>query len=195
MLDFSNFWGGWSSCKRMFLLTHGVFNPVFRFVAEDIELGYRLGQCGLQVVYSRDAVSHMLRELSFEAFCRCCYQQGRSNKVLSLLHPDPEVSAWAGVEGVEDEWAEIEPRYETIMKIGHDLDLLARERLAVGLELDALTTQLLHRSYEAAFRAARIKGTIEMGAEVSAGGGANNGQARTQLPARASRFCRVESPR
>src|SRR6185295_1404141 len=37
VLDYSYFWGGRSSCKRAFLLSHGVFNPVFRFGCEDIE--------------------------------------------------------------------------------------------------------------------------------------------------------------
>ncbi|MBR7518148.1 hypothetical protein KC217_20985, partial [Mycobacterium tuberculosis] len=42
VLGFREFWGGRSSCKRDFLLRHGVFNPVFRFGYEDIELGWRL---------------------------------------------------------------------------------------------------------------------------------------------------------
>ena len=39
VLDYTYFWGGCSSCKRKFLIEYGVFNPVFRFGCEDIELG------------------------------------------------------------------------------------------------------------------------------------------------------------
>jgi glycosyltransferase involved in cell wall biosynthesis len=38
LLDYTYFWGGRSSCKRSFLQAHGVFNPIFRFGCEDIEL-------------------------------------------------------------------------------------------------------------------------------------------------------------
>jgi hypothetical protein len=36
-LGYRAFWGGRGSCKRELLLTHGVFNPAFRFGCEDIE--------------------------------------------------------------------------------------------------------------------------------------------------------------
>ena len=97
-LDFSYFWGGRSSCKRMFLLEYGVFNPDFRFGAEDIELGYRLSSVGLRVVFNRNAVSHMVRALNVDDFLRRCYQQGRSNWVFSTLHPDPVVRAYTQVD-------------------------------------------------------------------------------------------------
>lgn len=161
VLDFSYFWGGRSSCKRAFLLEHGVFNPVFRFGAEDIELGYRLDQLGLRVVYNASAISYMIRTLTFDDFCRRSYLQGRSNWVFSQLHPDPVVSAWAQTETVESEWIEIAPRLDDIMTMGRNLDRFAQERTAVELPLDTLTTRLLHRAYAAAFRAQRIRGTIE----------------------------------
>ncbi len=51
-LDFTYFWGGRSSCKRLFLLKHGVFNEQFEFGSEDIELGYRLSKHALKVVFN-----------------------------------------------------------------------------------------------------------------------------------------------
>ena len=62
VLDYTYFWGGRSSCKRSLLLEHGVFNPVFRFGCEDIELGYRLSKHGLRVIYNKSAVSYMVQK-------------------------------------------------------------------------------------------------------------------------------------
>lgn len=161
VLDFSYFWGGRTSCKRAFLLEHGVFNPVFRFGAEDIELGFRLDKVGLQVVYNSAAISYMIRSLTFDDYCRRCYMQGRSNWVFSQLHPDRKVQSWAEVDQIEAEWAQIEPRLEDLMTAGRHLDRFAQERACADLPLDPLSTRLLHRAYAVAFRAHRIRGTIE----------------------------------
>ena len=162
IMDFTYFWGGRSSCKRLFLLEHGVFNPVFRFGAEDIELGYRLSKVGLKVVYNKHAVSHMVRSLSFEGFCRRCYLQGRSNWVFSFLHEDEEVIRWAQTDTVKQEWYQIRSRYEQILNSAQNLDRYANERINAGLPIDELSRHLLHRAYDAAFRACRIKGSFDM---------------------------------
>jgi glycosyltransferase involved in cell wall biosynthesis len=160
-LDFSFFWGGRSSCKRELLMEYGVFNPVFRFGCEDIELAYRLSKTGFRVVYDKRVRTSMIRTLDFEGFCRRCYLQGRSNFVFASLHPVEQVHAWAELARLEDEWADIEPRFDDIMKAGRDLDRLANDRMASGAPLDELTQVLLHRAYYAAFKANRIKGSIE----------------------------------
>jgi glycosyltransferase involved in cell wall biosynthesis len=161
VLDFSFFRGGGTSCKRMFLMRHGMFNPAFRFGCEDIELGYRLSKCGLQVIYNSHAVSRMIRTLNFDDFCRRSYAQGRSNWIFCTMHPDPIVRSWAQVDGVVEEWRDLEPRYEQVLKMGRDLDHFATERVQADLPLDELTTKLLHRAYHAAFQASRIKGTVD----------------------------------
>jgi GT2 family glycosyltransferase/SAM-dependent methyltransferase len=161
ILDFTYFWGGRSSCKREFLLEHGLFNPVFRFGAEDIELGYRLHRVGLQVVYNARAVSHMLRTLEFDEFCRRCYLQGRSNWIFSELHPEPDVRAWAQIDDAERSWDLIEPRFDEIMGAGRGLDRFAQERARFDLPLDELSTKLLHRGYAMAFSANRIRGSVD----------------------------------
>lgn len=160
-LDFSYFWGGRSSCKRALLMEFGVFDPVFRFGCEDIELGCRLARAGLKVVFNRDAISTMIRTLDFDGFCRRSYLQGRSNWVFAAKHPTRAVRVWAQVEGIREEWRRIEPQWERIVKVGRDLDKIARERGEAGIELDGLTTKLLHRAYYEAFRAHRIKGSME----------------------------------
>src|SRR6266487_2044376 len=94
MLDFTYFWGGRSSCKRSFLARNGVFNPQFRTIIEDMELGYRLSQFGLRVVFHRAAVSYMARPLTFEAFCVRCERQGEALFLFSRLHDDPVVEQY-----------------------------------------------------------------------------------------------------
>ena len=161
-LNFSYFWGGRSSCKRLFLLTHGVFNPVFKFGAEDIELSYRLAKEGFQIIYNKFAVSYMNRALSFEDFCRRSYLQGRSNFVFGQLHPDQDVIEWAQLETLIKDWEQIGANYNELLQAGKHLDLFARERFKAGLKLDALAQFFLQKSYKNAFSASRIKGSIDM---------------------------------
>lgn len=163
-LDFTYFWGGRSSCKRMFLLRNGVFNPRFRFGAEDIELGYRLSQTkanGLRVVFNRNAISHMMRKISIEDFLRRCYRQGQSNWLFRELHPVAEVREWTETNGLEAEWRIIRTRYADVHKMVCDLDHLASHRVRRGIPTDSVMLHLLYRAYHAAFRAVRIKGSID----------------------------------
>jgi glycosyltransferase involved in cell wall biosynthesis len=96
-LDYTYFWGGRTSCKRSFLVAHGVFNQVFRSIIEDIELGYRLSKFGLSVVYHRLAVSRMVRPITYEEFCRRCDRQGAALFQFSRLHPDPAVEQYCRI--------------------------------------------------------------------------------------------------
>lgn len=159
ILDFSYFWGGRSSCKRRFLLQHGVFNPVFRFGCEDIELAYRLSQHGLQVVYNRSAVTSMVRAYSYDEFCDRLIKQGRSNFVFSQLHCDATVQTWTEVEDLR-KWSTIEPVYQTFRKSGRDLDALCRYKQEINLAT-AEDQELLYQAYWTAFRASKIKGLAE----------------------------------
>ena len=158
VLDYTYFWGGRSSCKRIFLLEHGVFNPVFRFGAEDIELGFRLSKVGLKVVFDRQAISHMIRALDFDSFCRRSYLQGQSNWVFSQLHDDPGVKDWTQVKNVAAKWQRLAPIYDNLMKCARDLDRYSQARVNCSLPLDDLTLYLLHRAYGEAFTASFIKG-------------------------------------
>lgn len=160
-LDFSFFWGGRSSCKRALLLEHGLFDPVFRFGAEDIELAFRLREAGLRVRYNAQAISTMIRTLSVDDFARRCVLQGRSNWVFYQRHPHRLVRAWAQIDGVESEWTRIAPYYARLLDSACGLDRWANARVEQGLALDPLATRLLHRAYAALFRASRLKGTVE----------------------------------
>ena len=158
VLDYTYFWGGCSSCKRKFLIDYGVFNPVFRFGCEDIELAYRLSKSNLKVVYNARAVSTMVRDISFDAFCTRLIRQGESQYVFSQLHPDAEVQKWTEMIGAEEEWQRIEKVYEAVVRSARELDRIANLKLDLGLELDDVTRDLLHRAYRNAFRACKLKG-------------------------------------
>ena len=158
VLDYTYFWGGCSSCKRKFLIDYGVFNPVFRFGCEDIELGYRLSKSNLKVVYNARAMSTMVRDISFDAFCTRLIRQGESQYIFSQLHPDAEVQKWTEMMGAEEEWQRIEKVYEAVVRSARELDRIANLKLELGLELDGVTIDLLHRAYRNAFRACKFKG-------------------------------------
>ena len=158
VLDWEHFWGGRSSCKRAFLLEHGVFNPVFRFGCEDVELAYRLSRHRFRVVYNAKAVTTMVRGSDFEAFCGRLVRQGRSNFVFSRLHPDKEIQRWTEVLGFDETWRAIEPTYEVTLAIARHLDRTTRLKQAAEFSLEDGETTLLHDAYWAAFRAARLKG-------------------------------------
>lgn len=169
LLDFRYFWGGRSSCKRSMLLAHGVFDPVFRFGCEDIELAYRLSRHGFKVVYDAGAVSTMVRRLSFDDFCRRTERQGRSNLIFSRLHADEAVQRFAGVSGAVEAWRRVAPAYELLKRSGRELDRIARMRREAGFGLDPFDATLLYRAYGSAFEASRLKGTAEATAEIGPG--------------------------
>src|SRR5688572_4136081 len=108
-LDFTYFWGGRSSCKRSFLTAHGVFNQAFPAIIEDIELGYRLSKFNLTVMFNRRAVSHMVRPITYDDFCRRCERQGEALYLFDKLHSDPAVQAYCQVDHAKKCWDQVEP--------------------------------------------------------------------------------------
>jgi glycosyltransferase involved in cell wall biosynthesis len=167
ILDFSYFWGGRSSCKRSFLLEHGVFNPVFRFGCEDIELAYRLSKVGFAVVYNARAISTTVRPFSFDDFCARVMRQGKSNFVFSKLHADSAVQKWAEVETAHEDWSVIAPAYEALLRSARNLDEAYRRKMAAGLRCES-DKKFLHDAYWAAFRASKIKGIVDKAQESAA---------------------------
>lgn len=161
VLDYTYFWGGRSSCKRSFLLEYGVFNPVFRFGCEDIELGYRLSNYGLSVVYNGKAVSKMIRPVTFDEFCNRLIRQGRSQYVFSTLHDDPVIHRWTEVLEAEEHWDKIKIIYASKIQAARDLDKMAGMTLKYKLDYDDFGTGLLYNAYWWAFKACKIKGIME----------------------------------
>jgi len=161
ILDYTYFWGGRLSCKKSFLIEYGVFNTIFQFGCEDIELGYRLAKHGLKVVYNCKAVSKMVRPVSFDDFCKRLIQQGRSQYVFSTLHNDIEIRTWTEVLDAEEKWHNIRADYAAKIRSAKELDKIVNLKLKHKFELDDLTKRLLHSAYWWAFRACKIKGIME----------------------------------
>ncbi len=161
LLDYSYFWGGRSSCKRAFLIDHGVFNPLFRFGCEDIELAFRLSRHGFKVVYTANAVTTMVRLLTLDEFCDRLFRQGRSSALFSRLHPDDEVQRWCETAGADARWAKVALEDQDLLGAARRLDRLARVKRALGFNLTEDDTRWLHRAYWAACRAAKLRGIHE----------------------------------
>lgn len=161
VLDYTYFWGGRSSCKRNYLLENGLFNPVFRFGCEDIELGYRLSKFNLKVVYNENAVSTMIRRVTLDEFCRRVERQGRSNWTFSQLHPVEEILSWCMVGSLDADWESFGRYYDVSMKCARDLDVIANARLENHCASDAILQRLLYRSYREVINAYRVKGSYE----------------------------------
>jgi glycosyltransferase involved in cell wall biosynthesis len=161
VLDFEYFWGGRTSCKRAFLVERGVFNQVFQFGCEDIELGYRLSAFGLRVVYNARAIGVMVRSLTFDGFCDRLVRQGRSNFVFSQLHGDSRVQQWTEVAGSESRWRTAEGDFDLIVWKARRLDLMARRKRELGFDLEPLDVTCLHEAYRAAFQLCKLKGIMD----------------------------------
>jgi glycosyltransferase involved in cell wall biosynthesis len=160
-LDYTYFWGGRTSCKRSFLLAHGVFNQVFRFGCEDIELGYRLSVHGLKVMYHPAARSTMVRSMTVDQFCDRLTRQGQSNALFSRLHADPAVQRWTEVSEAGDLWKTAEPAYDAIRRSARLLDNMYRRKQDAGLDVRDEDLRYLHRAYWMACATSKAKGIIE----------------------------------
>ncbi len=161
ILDYTYFWGGRSSCKRSLLLDRGLFDPVFKFGCEDIELGYRLEKSGFRVVYNRNARSTMIRAMTVDEFCHRVERQGRANYIFSQMHPSDEIQRWTDVVDLEERWFRVRDCYAAMMDSARHLDALANSRIAHGFELDEMVLELTHGAYWRAINASRLKGSVE----------------------------------
>lgn len=159
LLDHSYMWGGRSSCKRSLLVFHGVHNQQFLNM-QDVELGCRLARFGLKVVFNRQAISYMVRAITFDEFCRRSVKQGRSQYLLSRLHQDPVAQAVCRlVPQAERLWREMEPHWEARIQRVHELETLWGEQNPKGQDSPLL--QELRSHYEWTFKACKLKGIVE----------------------------------
>mgnify|MGYP002681948264 CR=1 FL=1 len=158
-LDFTYFWGGRSSCKKSLLVRHGVFNQLFRFGSEDIELGYRLSKLGLKVIYNRSAKSFMIRPLTYEQFCQRCVKQGKSQYHFSKMHPDPVIQKYCMVDDVDQKWAFVRQTLESNMARVRDIERALENSMPPADEKQLLDE--LGKLYWWTFTALKIKGVIE----------------------------------
>lgn len=167
VLDYTYFWGGRSSCKKQILIERGIFDPIFKFGCEDIELGYRLKESGpFRVIYNAQAKSTMIRAVTLEDFLTRVYRQGQSNYVFWRKHPADEIREWTDVKDIKARWKSVEEKVQSIKASVKGLDEIANSRLKEGLEIDQLTLALLHRSYWHAFDTMRLFGSYQKMVEI-----------------------------
>ena len=164
LLDYTAFWGGRSSCKRLFLVRYGLFHPQFRFGCEDIELGWRLSPHGLRVIYEPRAHTVMIWALTFDQFCQRSYRQGRSQFSFAGLHDDPRVHSYCEIGTCQQAWLRGRTSYAAHLRWTRKLDCLAMSRLAAGLSAHPVLQQTLDSAYREAFFLSRAKGIADASA-------------------------------
>ncbi|MEM5772525.1 MAG: glycosyltransferase family 2 protein [Candidatus Aenigmatarchaeota archaeon] len=160
-LNYQYFWGGRSSCKRNFLLEHGVFNPVFKFGSEDIELGYRLSKNGFKVIYNEKAISYMLRKIDLESFYKRLYKQGYSQYIFSQIHPDEEIINYCDTLNLDYKWKALCENYESQVKSVFRLEKLINSYLDNGFRISNEILKRLYELFWLTFRATKIKGAFD----------------------------------
>jgi glycosyltransferase involved in cell wall biosynthesis len=161
VLDPRSFRAGRSSCKRSFLVDHGVFNPAFRFGGEDAELAYRLSSHGFRVVHAGRAVTVLTRGATVDDECLELRRRGEADFLASRIHGAQAAVGWTDPAEAAAQWRELGPAYDSIVRSARELDHLVRVRQQEGLPVGAAELSLLHRSYRAAFHASRVRGIVE----------------------------------
>jgi glycosyltransferase involved in cell wall biosynthesis len=87
LLDYRFFCTANLSLKRGFLLEKGAFDEQFRAFYDDIELGYRLQQEGLQIIFHKKAIGDHLRGETLEDFCERSRLSGRGGAFFASRWP------------------------------------------------------------------------------------------------------------
>lgn len=94
-LPYHMFWACNISCRRDFMLEHGMFRDEMGRAGaaahEDVELGYRLHQHGLRIFFCRDALGHHHHVETLEGTLRRSYQRGLNWLDFRERVPQPEI--------------------------------------------------------------------------------------------------------
>jgi glycosyltransferase involved in cell wall biosynthesis len=157
-LDFTYFWGGRSSCKRSFLVKHGIHNQQFR-LTQDIELAYRLSRFGLRVIFNRQAISYMIRPVTYDEFCGRCEGKGRYAYLFSQTHLDPVIQKYCMVNKAEEQWRFIEKHLEWKVNRVHEIESLLTSHS--NTDVPRSIRDELTNLYWWTFNAFKIKGIAE----------------------------------
>jgi hypothetical protein len=133
-------------------------------VLEDVELGYRLGKHGLQIVFNRQAIQYMNRPLTFEQFCQRSSKYGPAQIAFSNLHPEPSVATYFKETGCDPEgaiakWRTEKPLFEAKIRRVQEIEQQLAGSVS-GAEREALR-QELWPLYGSVFYVCKIKGLVE----------------------------------
>ena len=74
------------SMKRELFLAAGGFDPDFVFDYEDLDLGWRLGQCGMRLLYEREAVTEHLHPYDWAAVRRRYESRAAAEQLMAAKH-------------------------------------------------------------------------------------------------------------
>ncbi len=148
-LDWRGFWEGRISCKRAFLMRHGLHDQRLGY-SIDIEMGWRLAPAGLRVVYDSTAKSLMARPLDFDAFCERTEAKGRAHAVIATLHPGTEIARRLAIDDAATRWNETRHTEQDVRRRVAALEARAGTGSAA---LDAL-----HAAYRETFQLLHAKG-------------------------------------
>lgn len=165
-LSHTAFSGG-TSCKRQFLIDHGLFLPIFDSGFEYIELGYRLRAFGWQVFYEPAAVCTMIRMFSFRKFCERQERLGRSERAFAELYPTVEVLRYCQIDEGLSLWNERAQHFCAYMRLVERIDKMAQLRADAGRRLRSVEQAVLDDTYRAAFALCRAKGVAVLDCEQS----------------------------
>src|SRR5262245_37863039 len=158
-LDCTCFWCGRISCTRSLLVKHGVYNQSFPSIIEYVELGYRLSKFSLRIIYSRQAVSHMVRPITYDEFCRRCERAGTALSLFSRLHPGPVVDRYCKVADAKTRWEKVQKdlgmRFYRVREIESLLESEPERPDAATLRAE------LHKLYKWTFDGFRTKGIVQ----------------------------------
>ncbi len=182
VLDFGYFRTGRSSCKRSFLLEHGVFDTSFRFGCEDVELAWRLSRDGFRVVYDSRAITRWLRTVGIDEMCRTMARSGQAEVDLCRLHPEQAVREKTEIADAEAAWQRVGPVHDALVRSARELDRIVRLRTGAGLAVGDGDWPLVERGYWAALRACKLAGIARRSAEL--GDGRINASAASSHPRR-----------
>jgi GT2 family glycosyltransferase len=74
------------SMKRSLFLGAGGFDPDFEFDYEDLDLGFRLGECGMRLLYEREAIAAHLHRYDWEAVQRRYESRATAERRMMAKH-------------------------------------------------------------------------------------------------------------
>ena len=74
--DYTNFWVSNMSFKKEFMLKHGMFRDWPAASHEDLELGYRLQQKGMKLIFNPNALGYHHDTETIESVCARAYMSG-----------------------------------------------------------------------------------------------------------------------
>ncbi len=87
-VDYGYFYTSNISLKKSFLVQGDMFSETFRYAAcEDVELGYRLKQRGMQMIFYPQAIGYHLHPMDLDSFSQRQFKVGQMLTILLNMHP------------------------------------------------------------------------------------------------------------